>query len=130
MWYQRVLKTSGHEFLKVHPVDLGIFDHEVKGVFVIPLFPQREREPQKSIPWAEPRFGGQVAGEYDSEYDCGYGCDDKRVFPPYHRPVGVGVLEKTVRPPSFPVTASCNEGAVMLSAENDMAENASYDHKL
>jgi len=95
---------------------------------VISLFPQRE--PQKSIPWAGPRLGGQVAGEYDSGFDCSYGYDDGRVFPPYLRPVGVGVLEKIVLPPSFLVTISCNEEVVMPSAENDMAENASYNHKL
>ena len=132
MQYQWALKTSGRESPKVHPADLGIFDHEVMGVFVIPLFPQREqkREPQKSIPWVEPQLEGQVAGEYDSEFDCGYGHDDERVFPPYRRPVGAGVLEKIARPPSFPVTVSCNEGAVMSNASYDMVENASYDRKL
>lgn len=129
---QWALKTSGRESPKVHPVDLGFFDHEVIRVFVIPLFPQHERKqkPQKSIPWAELRLGGQVLGGYDSEFDCGYGYDDKQVFPPYRRPVGVDVLGKIVRLPSFLVTVSCNEGAVIPNAENDMVENASYNRKL
>jgi len=101
-------------------------------VFVISLFPQweRKREPQKSVPWAGPRLGGQVAGEYDSGFDCSYGYDDERVFPPCRRLVGVGVLGKIDLPPSFPVTVSCNEEVVMPNAENDMVENASYNRKL
>ena len=71
-----------------------------------------------------------MAEGYDSEFDCGYDYDDKQVFPPYRRPVGVGVLVKIVRPPSFPMTISCNEGAVIQNAENDMVENASYNRKL
>ena len=69
-----------------------------------------------------------MAGEYGFEFDYGY--DDEQVHRPYCHLVGAGVLGKIVRLLSFPVTVSCNEGAVMPNAENDMAENASYSRTL
>lgn len=67
-------------------------------------------------------------GVYDSEFDYGYA--DRQTFPLYRRPVGVGVLGNIVRPPSFPVMISCNEGTVMPTAGNDMAENVFYNRTL
>lgn len=82
------------------------------------------------IPRIVPWFWGQVVGEYDSEFDYGYGYADRQIFPPYRRPFGVDVLENIVHPPSSPVTVSCNEGTVISTARDDMAENAFYNHTL
>lgn len=109
-------------------IDLGIFDYEVIGVFVIPLPPQQGQkgEPHKSTPLAERRLGEQAAGGCDS----GYGYDDKSVFPPDLHPVGMGVLEKVDRLPSFPARVSYNEEGEMQNVENDVVANASYNRTL
>lgn len=129
MWHQWMLKALAHGSPKVRSVDLGVFDYEVMGTFAIPLPLQQERKgrPQGSILQVEPRLGGQVVWEYDSDYGCGY--DDKSVFPPDRHPVGVGVLEKIDRLPSFPVRISYNE-EVMQNAENDAVANASCNRTL
>ena len=105
---------------KIRLIDLEIFDYEVIGVFVIPP------PPQQSTPLTERQLGEQAAGECDS----GYGCDDKSVFPPDLHPVGMGVLEKVDRLPSFPARVSYNEEGEMQNVENDVVANASYNRTL